>query len=279
MIQQTFKNVFIFATIVFLQSVPNECWSAQPTTTTAKKAIAAKRNAAKKPNPKKPMAKLDHNAIGFKFFQKGEYKNALKSFDLSRKTDPKNAFGFLNYARALVAINIKQDPAEYCEYSTNWVLLSLASLSKAVSINRNLIAAKLKEIKEPSFVEFRKRPEFKKWESTFSLPVQEDSAIRSFILAHAEWITREPAMPPTTVTLRADMTANVQKPDGQNADGTWKVEKGKIVLETKIIDKSFFLKSISFHFNEGQSSILSTVLVDEQNELELYLGPITDDCS
>lgn len=229
--------------------------------------------------PSKKTVKVDHNAIGFKSFQKGDFKSALKSFELAMKLDSKNAFGFLNHARTLIAINIKNDPVDYCAFESNWVMLAMASLSKAYEVNPKLITSKLKEINESSFKEFKKRPEYKKWEAIFSLPVRDENGLRSFILSRAEWITREAGMPPTTITLRSDFTANIQKPDGANADGVWKIEGGAVGIDTKLLNKRLKLKIIPFYFNEGRNFISSVVLTDNEKTIELYLGPITEDCS
>ncbi|MDZ4083123.1 MAG: hypothetical protein U1E10_09315 [Bdellovibrionales bacterium] len=233
----------------------------------------------KKETNSKAAKKVDHNGIGFKAFQKGDFKSALKSFELSIKTDPKNAFGYLNHARTLIALNIKSDPDDYCAYESNWVLLALASLSKSMEVGKKVVIGKLKEIKEPSFLEFKKRPEYKKWESALLGPFSSDQQLKSFVLTHAEWVTRDAGMPPTMVTLRQDFTMNVQKPDGQNAEGRWRIENGKVVLESQLLSKSLSLKTIPFYFNEGRSFISSTILVDEKKETELFLGPVTDDCS
>ena len=233
----------------------------------------------KKETNSKAAKKVDHNGIGFKAFQKGDFKSALKSFELSIKTDPKNAFGYLNHARTLIALNIKKDPDDYCAYESNWVLLALASLSKSMEVGKKTVTGKLKEIREPSFLEFKKRPEYKKWESALQGPIAIDQQLKSFVLAHAEWVTREAGMPPTMVTLRQDFTMNVQKPDGQNAEGRWRVENGKVVLESQLLTKALSLTTIPFYFNEGRSFITSTILVDEKKETELFLGPVTDDCS
>lgn len=230
-------------------------------------------------NKAKAVKKVDHNGIGFKAFQKGDFKSALKSFELSMKNDPKNAFGHLNHARTLIALNIKTDPDDYCSYESNWVLLALASLSKSMEVDKMKVTGKLKEIKEPSFLEFKKRPEYKKWESTLMGPILDDQKLKGFVLSHAEWVTREAGMPPTMVTLRQDFTMNIQKPDGQNAEGRWRVENGKIHLESQLLTTALSLKVIPFFFNEGRRYISSTILVDEKKETELFLGPVTDDCS
>jgi hypothetical protein len=228
-------SIFIFAT-AFGVSITGSLYSEQ--------VIAAKVSSEKTAKSKKTVKqapKTDHNAIGFKAFQQGNYKGALKSFELSMKNDPRNAFGFLNHARALVAINVKVDPEDYCAYETNWVYLALSSLSKAIEVNRKQIVAKLKEVKEPGFAEFRKRPEYIKWESTLQLPIASDEGLKKFILGNPEWVSREPGMVPTLVTLRSDLTANILKPDGQNAEGKWRVENGKVVIDSKLLGKSLTL--------------------------------------
>lgn len=227
----------------------------------------------------KAISKVDHNAIGFKSFQKGDFKSALKSFEQSMKLNPKNAFGYLNYARALVALNIKTDPDDYCAYESNWVLLALASLSKSMEIGKVKVAGKLKEIREPSFLEFKKRPEYKKWEASLLGPIVGDPQTKTFMLSHAEWLTREAGMPPTLVTFRQDFTLNIQKPDGKNAEGRWRIENGKVVIENPLLNRSFSLKVAPFYFNEGRNFISSMRLIDETKETELFLGPVTDDCS
>lgn len=248
---------------------------------TSDQAIASSASAVKSVKSKKtakPASRVDHNAIGFKAFQKRDFKAALKSFDLSIKNDPRSAFGFLNRARALVAINVKVDPEDYCAYESNWVYLALSSLSKAIDVNRKQVVAKLKEVKEPSFTEFKKRPEYIKWQSTLQLPIAGDEGLKKFIFANPQWISREPAMVPTLVTLRSDLTANVLKPDGQNSEGKWRVENGKVIVDSKLLGKALTLKVIPFYFNEGKNYIHSTILADGARA-ELYIGPVTEDCS
>lgn len=247
----------------------------------AEKRAATKTSAGKnidKSKVVKPSPKVEYNSIGLKAFQKGDFKSALKNFEQSMKTDPKNALGFLNHARALVAINVKVDPEDYCSYHKNWVYLALSSLSRAIDLNRKQVGVKLKEAKERSFLEFKKRPEFRKWESTLKLPLISDQEVKSFIFSHPEWLTREAAMVPTVVTLRSDFTVNVLKPDGQNSEGKWRAEKSKVIVDSKLLAKTLTLKVIPFFFNEGKNYLHATVLVDGSG-VELYVGPITEDCS
>lgn len=248
---------------------------------TPAKVIASSASSVKSAKSKKTAksaSKVDHNGIGFKAFQKGAFKAALKSFDLSIKNDPRNAFGFLNRARALVAINVKVDPEDYCAYESNWVYLALSSLSKAIDVNRKQVVAKLKEIREPSFVEFKKRPEYLKWQSTLQPPFASDDGLKKFIFANPQWISREQGMVPTLVTLRSDLTANVLKPDGQNSEGKWRVENGKVIVDSRLLAKALTLRVIPFYFNEGKNYIHSTILADGLHA-ELYIGPVTEDCS
>jgi hypothetical protein len=112
-------------------------------------AIAASASSVKSAKSKKtvkPASKVDHNAIGFKAFQKGDFKAALKALIFRSRLITKRIW-FFKPCACVSCHQRESGPEDYCAYESNWVYLALSSLSKAIDVNRKQVVAKLKEVK------------------------------------------------------------------------------------------------------------------------------------
>ena len=239
-----------------------------------KKTVA--KSKSKKPTPKKRA--VDYNAPGVAAFQKQNYVEALKLFDVATKKDSKNPMSWMNRARAVIALNIDKEPDDYCDYSKNWIFDSIASLSKASDLGAAKVLPLLKSVSDVSFKKFRDRPEYKKWILVHSLPLKTDLATQEFFAKHNDWLIANQPLPATVVTFAPTHELIMAASDGVRTTGTWSAGADRVVIKTKTELKTLNLTTASYAFDQGAKSFKIVALKDPANPKSWTLGPEVADC-
>lgn len=196
----------------------------------------------------------DLNADGFAAYKKGDYAKADALFVKATVATPKNAWAWLNHARALAMLGNGIDPDEYCDYPNNWVLLALDALEHAVALDKAKVLAKWAEA-DPGTDALKKRPELALWLDA----VRFDGRAAPFVVAHPDWHTAVPGDVLRPVTLG---------PRG------WTVKDGKVQVAGK--KAPYTLEVRQWYFDEGKKHFSQVVLTNTDETLEL--GPGFADC-
>ena len=230
----------------------------------------------KKSTPKKKA--VDYVAPGLAAFQKQNYTEALRLFDIATTKDVKNPLAWFNRARAVIALNIAKEPDDYCNFEQNWILDALASLSKAADLGSAKVLPLLKSTSDGGFKQFRDRPEYKKWILVHSLPLKTDIATQDFFAKHNDWLIANPPLPSTVVTFVPTHQFVIATSDGLRETGTWSAGADRVVVKMKNDLKTLNLGTASFAFAQGAKSYKIVALKDPTNSKSWTLGPEIADC-
>jgi tetratricopeptide (TPR) repeat protein len=231
----------------------------------------------------------DNNALGFKAYEKGDYKKAHGLFEKALKQDPGNAFARLNRARTTTLLNQgKEESAsfEYCAYESNWIFRALADLSRAVDLNRAALLPKIDE-DQKGLKTLKARPEYTKWRQAVSVLAGE-AAVEKVVRDTPDWLFQEPGAIPVSITLTPDKKVIETSPSGdEQPAGQWNL-KGSHVEITPVKGKPVSWKAIAekYFFNQGKDYFFELQLVPVEPEATasgwlvgpLRAGPLTGDC-
>ena len=198
----------------------------------------------------------DPNADGFAEYKKGNYAKAAPLFDKAIKTQPKNAWAWLNRARTLALLAKGKEPDDYCDYGKNWVLLALDALEHAVELDKAKVLAKLEE-PDPGTEALKARREVRDWLAA----VTYDGDAAKLLAAQPDWhSTEEPGAVPKNLTLDAK---------------SWKVTGGKLSLVENGKSVPYEVKVQPWYFDEGKRHFSVLQL---QGPTVWALGPVLADC-
>ncbi len=220
---------------------------------------------------------LDYNAMGTAAFKKNQLSEANKFFQLAVKNDSKNPISWVNSARVTIAMNIQNEPVDYCDYAKNWIFDSLALVSRAWDLDHAKTAAAFKTAREPSFAKFRKRPEFRNWSVIQTLPLKTAAATEEFFTKYNDWLIRKNPLPATVVTFAPAHELTISPADGAREVGTWTVTADHVILETKASKRTVELSTDNFVYL-GSKSFKVVVLKDNSRADRLVMGPEIADC-
>lgn len=252
------------------------CYALISEAATTKKPNASAANALRaKKTKSKAKRKTDYNALGNAAWKKKNFTEALKQYNLATINDPKNYLSWINNARAIIAINISNEPEDYCDYAHNWIFDALSSLSTAIDVNRIKTIAALRTLNEASFKKFRNRLEFKKWIFVTKLPLKSDTATQDFFAKNNDWLLLKQPMPPTIVTFSPNHDLTITSAEGQREVGTWTPGVDRVVVKTSTAPRTMNLTIANFPYNGGKS--FKQVVVKDKTE-QWVMGPEIADC-
>ncbi len=231
----------------------------------------------------------DNNALGFKAYEKGDYKKAHGLFEKALKQDPDNAYARLNRARTITLLNQgKEESAsfEYCAYESNWIFRALADLSRAVELNRTALLPKIDE-DQKGLKALKARPEYTKWRLAVSVLAGE-AAMEKVVRDTPDWLFQDPGAIPMSITLKPDKKVIETSPSGdEQPAGQWNL-KGDQVEITPVKGKPVSWRAIAekYFFNQGKDYFFDLQLVPVEPEAAasgwlvgpLRAGPLTGDC-
>jgi tetratricopeptide (TPR) repeat protein len=232
----------------------------------------------------------DSNALGFKAYEKGDYKKAHGLFEKALKQNPDNAFARLNRARTLTLLNQgkeESDSFEYCTYESNWIFLALADLSKAVELNRAAVLPKIDEDSK-GLKALKARGEYGKWRKAVSLLAAEAGA-EKVLRETPDWVFEQPSAISVYITLQPDKKVVEASPTGEEqAAGQWSLKEGQLEI-TPVKGKPVSWKLIAekYFFNQGKDFFFDLQLVPTGSEAAatgwlggpLRAGPLLGDCT
>ncbi|MDY7225331.1 tetratricopeptide repeat protein [Hyalangium rubrum] len=232
----------------------------------------------------------DSNALGFKAYEKGDYKKAHGLFEKALKQNPDNAYARLNRARTITLLNQskdKVDSAESCDYASNWMFRALADLSKAVELNRAAILPKIDE-DEKGLKPLKAREDYVKWRKAVGALAGEAGGTEKVLRETSDWWFHAPGAIPVGITLHPDKKISELSPAGEEQPaGQWGL-KGEQLEFTPPKGKPVHWKvsTEKYYFNEGKDFFFELQLVPANAELPasgwlagpLRAGPITGDC-
>jgi tetratricopeptide (TPR) repeat protein len=233
----------------------------------------------------------DSNALGFKAYEKGDYKKAHGLFEKALKQNPDNAFARLNRARTITLLNQgkeERDDFEYCTYESNWIFRALADLSKAVELNRAALLPKIDE-DQKGLKALKARGEYGKWRKAVSV-LAEEAGAEKVLRETPDWLYEQPSAIPVFVSLKPDKKVVEMNPgDGtEQAVGQWGLKNGQVEI-TPVKGKAATWKVISekYFFNQGQDFFFDLQLVPVASEATatgwfggpLRAGPLLGDCT
>jgi tetratricopeptide (TPR) repeat protein len=232
----------------------------------------------------------DSNALGFKAYEKGDYKKAHGLFEKALKQNPDNAYARLNRARTATLLNKGKEQSgdfDYCTYESNWIFRALADLSKAIELNRAEILPKIDE--DPKGLKaLKERPEYIRWRKAVSLLAVEADAAEKVLRDTPEWLFQEPGAIPLSISLRPDKKVVETTLSGEEqVAGQWSLKGGQIELKPlkgpamawkPIAEKYFFNQGGDFFFELHLVPAGSTESASGWLAGPLKAGPLTGDC-
>jgi hypothetical protein len=233
----------------------------------------------------------DSNALGFKAYEKGDYKKAHTLFEKALKQNPDNPYARLNRARTTVLLNQskgKVESAESCDYAKNWVFRALSDLSKAVELDRATLLPKIDE-DQKGLKPLKAQADYAKWRKAVGALASDAGGTEKVLKETSDWWYHAPGAIPVGITLHPDKKVSEMNPSGEEtAAGQWSLKgqqleltplKGKPVLWDVRVEK--------YAFNEGKDFFFDLQLVATNAEASaspdwltgpLRAGPITGDC-
>lgn len=231
----------------------------------------------------------DSNALGFKAYEKGDYKKAHGLFEKALKQDPDNAYARLNRARTTTILNQGKEEADsfdYCAYESNWIFRALADLSKAVELNRAALLPKIDE-DQKGLKALKARPEYSKWRKAVSVLAAE-AGTEKVVRETSDWLFQEPRAIPVFVTLKPDKKIIETSPTGDEQPvGQWSLKGGQVEI-TPVKGKPVSWKAIAekYFFNQGKDFFFELQLVPAEPDAAasgwlagpLKAGPLLGDC-
>ncbi len=233
----------------------------------------------------------DSNALGFKAYEKGDYKKAHGLFEKALKQNPDNAYARLNRARTTTLLNKgkeEKDGFEYCDYPSNWIFRALADLSKAVELERAAVLPKIDE-DQKGLKALKERGEYLKWRKAVSLLGAEAGAAEKVLRETPDWLYEQPAAIPVHISLRPDKKVVTQDHTMEETiAGQWSLKGGQLEI-TPANGKATLWKPVAeqYYFNEGKDFFFDPQLqpVGEGASGSGWLGgplragPLLGDCS
>ncbi|WP_224371967.1 tetratricopeptide repeat protein [Hyalangium versicolor] len=232
----------------------------------------------------------DSNALGFKAYEKGDYKKAHGLFEKALKQNPDNAYARLNRARTTTLLNKGKEEVgtfDYCDYGSNWIFRALADLSRAVELDRAVVLPKIDEDAK-GLKALKARSEYKKWRKAVSVLAGEAGGAEKVIRESPEWLFQAPRDIPVFITLKPDKKIiESRPPEDEKPAGQWSL-KGEQLMFTPEKGKPAAWKVITekYAFNEGQDFFFELQLVPVDAETSasgwlsgpLRMGPLEGDC-
>ncbi len=232
----------------------------------------------------------DSNALGFKAYEKGDYKRAHGLFEKALKQNPDNAFARLNRARTITLLNQgkeESDSFEYCTYESNWIFLALADLSRAVELNRAAVLPKIDE-DQKGLKALKARDEYGKWRKAVSILAAE-AGTEKVLRETPDWLFEQPSAIPVFISLKTDKKVIESSPSGEEqAAGQWSLKGGQLEV-TPLKGKPVSWKVIAekYFFNEGKDFFFDLQLVPTHADASatgwlggpLRAGPLLGDCT
>jgi tetratricopeptide (TPR) repeat protein len=232
----------------------------------------------------------DSNALGFKAYEKGDYKKAHGLFEKALKQNPDNAYARLNRARTITLLNQGKEKAksfDYCAYDSNWIYRALADLSKAVELDRAAVLPKIDE--DPKGLKALKAlVEYQKWRTAVSVLAGEGGSTEKLLRDTPEWLFQLPGMLPVSISLKPDKKIIESSLSGEEqAAGQWSLKGDQLELTPENGKATTWKVSAEkYYFNQGRDFFFELQLVPvgeggsgpDWLEGPLRAGPLLGDC-
>ncbi len=230
----------------------------------------------------------ENNALGFKAYEKGDYKKAHALFEKALKENPSNAYARLNRARTTTLLNKgkeAKDAFDFCEFESNWILLALADLSVAVEQNPALLAKIDEDTK--GLKALKERAEYPSWRKAAAIAAGEPKAVEKVLGSTTDWLVVSPGTLGHYVVLQPDKQISRTSLDGEGElVGQWS-PKGDGVELTPKGGKATLWKPAAgkYYFGEGKHFFFEVHLTKTGDapaapwlEGTVKVGPLGTDC-